>query len=122
MLGLIVLTFIIAVPTILVIKLILDVYGALDGTGGKHQVTYDFSVLDELEAAHNKEIELDNAIVFNEIQLERIKELSSIVEYELDHAADNKQKKALLSKAIALDKQAFNTQKQINKLREKKGT
>lgn len=85
-------------------------------------MTYDFSVLDELEAAHNKEIELDNAIVFNEIQLERIKELSSIVEYELDHAADNKQRKTLLSKAIALDKQAFNTQKQINKLREKKGT
>ena len=71
---------------------------------------------EELQAAENERIKNDNTIVFYEIQIEQLQELSRLYQSELDRTTDSKKRRTLLAKCISLDKQVFAAQQKRDKL------
>lgn len=69
----------------------------------------------EVDSAHYLD---ENSIAFYEIQIEQLKELSRMYQAELDRTTDTKRKRTLLARCISLDKQTYNAQRKLDKLKE----
>lgn len=72
----------------------------------------DTSIIDD-----SSEHDMEESITFYEVRIEQLKKLSGMFQAELDKTTDTKRKRTLLARCISLDKQTYEAQQKLNKLR-----